>query len=111
MPYKIKDSGKREEFPSGMVREIKDNKIDYSLAMDGPMFDRLAEHLTKGAKIHGKRNWLKANSQKELDGFRESAFRHFRQWYKGETDEDHASAVFFNINGAEFVKEKMRQNL
>jgi hypothetical protein len=36
--------------------------------------------------------------------------RHFLQWFRGETDEDHASAVFFNVNGAEFVKDKMRES-
>jgi hypothetical protein len=29
------------------------------------------------------------------------------QWFFGENDEDHAAAVFFNITGAEYVKEKI----
>ncbi len=29
------------------------------------------------------------------------------QWYGGNTDEDHAAAVIFNINGWEYVSEKL----
>jgi hypothetical protein len=27
-------------------------------------------------------------------------------WFNGETDEDHAAALFFNVNGVEYLKEK-----
>lgn len=56
---------------------------------------------------YGYRNWEKANSLEELIRFKASAFRHFMQWMMDETDEDHASAVFFNIQATEFVKEKL----
>jgi len=103
----IKDSGKRIEFDSGMVRDITDDKIDYTLALDGPMFERYARHLTDGAKKYDKRNWLKASGQEELDRFKESALRHMIQWLRGDTDEDHAAAIWFNVNGVEMVKEKL----
>lgn len=105
--FTIKDSGARQQFDSGMVRDVTDDKIDYTLALDGPMFKRLAIHLTKGAVKYAKRNWMKARGQQELDRFKESATRHFFQWLNGDTDEDHAAAVMFNINGAEYVKEIM----
>lgn len=103
--FVVKDSGAREEFDSGMVRDVEDDKTDYTLAVDGPMFERWAEHLTQGAKKYIARNWMQARGMAEYMRFRRSAFRHFMQWYWGEVDEDHAAAVFFNINGAEFVKE------
>lgn len=106
--FKIKDSGVRAQFDSGMVRDVATDKVDYSLVMDGPMFQRWATHLTNGAKKYDKRNWMKASGQEELDRFRESALRHFVQWFRGETDEDHASAVIFNLNGAEYLQEKQR---
>lgn len=106
--FVIKDSGERQQFTSGMVRDVTEGKTDYSLVMDGPMFKRWAIHLTKGAIKYAKRNWMKASGQEELDRFRESALRHFLQWYWGETDEDHAAAVIFNVNGAEYVKEKLK---
>lgn len=102
----IKDSGKREQFESGMVRDTTEGKTDYTLVLDGPLFQRLAEHLTKGAKKYNKRNWMKACGEAELARFKESAFRHFLQWYRGDTDEDHFSATVFNLNGYEYVKEK-----
>jgi Domain of unknown function (DUF5664) len=103
----IKDSGKRESFDSGMVRDITEGKTDYLLVRDGPMYQRWAEHLTNGAKKYDKRNWMKANGQAELDRFRESAARHMEAWLRGNIDEDHAAGVYFNINGAEYIKARL----
>ena len=102
--FQVKDSGKREEFESGMQRDTTEGKIDYTLVLDGPMFKRWAEHLTKGAVKYDKRNWMKAQGKAEYLRFKESALRHFIQWMEGYTDEDHAAATIFNINGAEFIK-------
>ena len=103
--FTVKDSGARQQFDSGMVRDVEDDKVDYTLILDGPMFRRIAEHLTKGAQKYAPRNWMKARGDEEYRRFKRSAFRHFLQWYWGWTDEDHAAATFFNINGAEYVKE------
>lgn len=100
----IKDSGARAVFASGMQRDITAGKIDYTLIFDGPMFERWAAHLTKGALKYEPRNWMKANSDEELQRAREAVFRHFVQWFRGDMDEDHAAAVFFNINEIEFIK-------
>ena len=106
--FVVKDSGQRQKFESGMVRDTTKGKKDYTLAMDGPMFERWVEHLRKGAEKYDKRNWMKAAGQEELDRFKESAFRHFMAWYYGEVDEDHASGTYFNINGVEYVKKKLK---
>ena len=90
-----------------MVRDTTEGKTDYSLALDGPMFERYAEHLTKGAQKYAKRNWMKASGEAEYERFKESALRHFLQWLRGDRDEDHAAAVWFNVNGAEYVRERM----
>lgn len=103
----VKDSGKRKSFAGGMVRDISDNKINFLLTRDGPMFVRWASHITKGAIKYVKRNWMKASGEEELERFKESACRHFEQWLSGDVDEDHAAAVFFNINGFEYLKEKL----
>ena len=110
--FVVKDSGERKEFASGMVRDTPAGKIEYDRALDGLMFERWAAHLTKGAVKYpdiapGMPNWSLAEGNEELVRFRKSALRHFIQWFNGERDEDHASAVFFNLNGAEFVKEKL----
>lgn len=112
MAFDIKDSGQRQEFQSGMVRDVTVGKVNFWRVLVGPMFRRWAEHLTKGAAKYpdirpGVSNWTLAAGEEELARFKDSAFRHFVQWYEGNTDEDHGSAVFFNINGAEYVKEKL----
>lgn len=105
--FAVKDSGAREQFASGMVRDVSTDKINYALVYDGPMLERWATHLTKGAAKYTDRNWMKAGGEAELQRFRESAARHFAQWMRGDTDEDHAAAVLFNINGYEFTKAKL----
>lgn len=70
------------------------------------MLKRWAELLERGMAKYGYRNWEKANSEEEMIRFKASAFRHFIQWFEGETDEDHAAAVFFNIQAFEHTKSK-----
>lgn len=99
-----------------MVRDAEEGKIDYLRIFEGPMADRWAEHLGKGAikykdPVPGVANWTLASGAAELHRFRKSALRHLVKWLRGEIDEDHAAAVFFNINGAEYVKDKMLSRL
>ena len=44
----------------------------------------------------------------ELQRFKESALDHMVKWLRGDMEEDHAAGVYFNVNGAEYVKEKMK---
>ncbi len=106
MNFETKDSGERQEFSTGMVRDTSTNKARYDL-LDVPMLTRWAELMARGAVKYGANNWRKAATQEEMDRFKESAFRHFMQWFQGQTDEDHAAAVYFNIAGAEMVKNKI----
>lgn len=111
MDYITKDSGKRQSYNSGMVRDVQAGKPDFFLLLtDQPykeqMVTRWAALMARGADKYGRRNWQLASSEEELERFKSSAFRHFIQWMSGENDEDHASAVFFNINAAEYVKSK-----
>ena len=110
--FVIKDSGQHKEFASGMMRDIDDNKIDYTTVLDGPMLERWVVHLTKAKKKYpdvrpGVANWTLAAGEEEMVRFRKSAMRHFFQWLRGDRDEDHASAIYFNVNGYEFVREKL----
>ena len=105
--FKVKDSGERKEYASGMVRDTQEGKPNWALVYDGPMLKRYAEHLTKGAIKYGERNWQKANSREEMNRFRASAARHFAQWINGERDEDHMAAVIFNLNAYEYVRARV----
>lgn len=107
--FTTKDSGKRQQFAGGMKRDTNEGKTLWHLVTSGPMLRRWAELLTRGAIKYEPDNWLKAEGEEEMKRFKESAFRHFMQWYNGDVDEDHGAAVFFNINGTEFLKNKLKE--
>ena len=94
-----------------MNRDVAKGKIRYDLIIPledkNHMLKRWAELLTRGAVKYTERNWEKAGTQEELNRYLESAFRHFMQWWEGDMEEDHAAAVFFNIQGAEYVRERL----
>jgi len=106
--FVVKDSGARQQFSTGMKRDTTEGKARFDLVFDGPLLQRLAEHLTKGAVKYEPRNWMKAATDEEYDRFRQSACRHFIQYMRGDTDEDHFAAVVFNLNGMEYVRDRQR---
>lgn len=112
--YVTKDSGERKEFSTGMQRDITGDKIRFDLIappgipFEEQMLTRWAALMTRGAVKYGAHNWTKAETQEELDRFRESLFRHVMQYLFGVEDgEDHAAACLFNVAGMELVKWKM----
>ena len=108
MSYQIKGEALQSE--SGVYREIEDGKTDYSLLRDGPMWKRWAVHMTRAIPKRGRRNWMLASTQEDLDRFKRSACRHFEQWLDNEQDEDHAAALFFNVNGVEHLRGSLRDD-
>lgn len=103
-----KDSGQRQEFSTGMKRDVQTDKPRYDLIGYGwTLIRRWAELMARGAIKYGELNFEKAETVEELNRFRASGLRHMIQWYMGETDEDHAAAVCFNLAGAEMVREKL----
>ena len=111
--FETKDSGEREEFDSGMVRDTERGKPRFDLLFPKgipyteQIMTRFAALMERGVAKYGERNWEQANSQIELDRAKSSAIRHMMQWANGETDEDHAAAVFFNLMQAETIRFKM----
>lgn len=106
--FTTKDSGKRENFASGMTRDTQDDKPRYDL-LDRAFLKRWAELMARGAKKYGEDNWRQASGESELRRFKASALRHIFQWLDGDVSEDHAAAVAFNLAGAEMVAEKMKK--
>lgn len=112
--FVTKDSGQRVDYPSGMRRDIQDGKVRWDLLFipgvpyaSQPLY-RVAALLTRGAEKYGAHNYTLANSEEELERFKASAARHFAQWITGELDEDHMSAVVFNLFAHEVTKEKVQ---
>jgi len=115
--YVIKDSGKRAEYASGMIRDTTEGKPDFTLLFpkgipyEDQLLTRFATHMTKGKEKYGLRNWEKANSEEELVRFKSSAMRHFMQWYHNIDDEDHACATLFNLMASEYLKHRLSRRL
>lgn len=113
MGWETKDSGERIDYPSGMRRDIQSGKPRFDLLTvdDQPyneqFITRIASLLARGAEKYGERNWQLADSPEELSRFRASGLRHMFQYMAGESDEDHAAAVVFNLMAAEYVKWKL----
>jgi hypothetical protein len=108
--YETKDSGSRQPYSSGMVRDADSDKPRFDLIsplgvpFEEQMLTRWAWLMSRGAGKYGVRNWERAKTWIEYRRFKGSAWRHFMQWYFSEDDtEDHAAAVMFNITAAEYV--------
>jgi len=104
--FLTKDSGERQSFSTGMVRDTQNNKPRYDLIWQ-PGLKRLAELMARGAEKYTARNWEKASTLEELERFKASAYRHFMQWFIGDIDEDHMAGCIFNLFGAEYTKERI----
>lgn len=94
--YIIKDSGKRVKFDSGFQRDTNEDKPRFDL-IPLDVLTRLAQHYTNGAKKYDDNNWKLAKTDKEINRFKESAWRHFVKWSDGVKDEDHMAAAIWNI--------------
>jgi hypothetical protein len=113
--WETKDSGQRDQYSTGMVRDTEAGKprFDLLFPLDIPfesqMLTRFAGLMARGAEKYDERNWELAATEKELARYKSSASRHLIQWLSGEVDEDHAAAVMFNLMAAETVKYKLRR--
>ncbi len=110
----IKDSGKRIDYKSGMRRDLQDGKPRFDLLIPAnqnyneTLLYRWAMLMERGMVKYGYRNWEKADSTEELQRFKQSAIRHFMQWFSEEDDEDHVAAILFNLNAYEWLKNKLK---
>lgn len=76
--------------------------------MPWDIIQRLALHYEKGASKYDARNWEKGLP---LSNFFDSAMRHLIQWSLGNDDEDHLIAVIWNIAGASWTQERIREGI
>jgi hypothetical protein len=100
--FVVKSSPQQVSFEGGAVRGSSEGKPRYDLISPYAL-RRLAMHMAKGAKLYGDRNWEKGMPRARLF---ESAMRHMFQAFMGERDEDHLSAVLFNIMGIIHFEER-----
>lgn len=89
----VKDSGKRQEFPTGSRRDLNTGKGRYDL-LPTYAIQRLAQHFENGAVKYGDRNWEKGQP---LSRYLDSAIRHAFKGLAGIKDEDHLAASCWNL--------------
>lgn len=89
----LKDSGSRELFPSGAVRDLREGKGRYDL-ISPVALHRLAVVYEKGSRKYAERNWEKGIPVSRCI---DSAFRHIVQFMRGDRDEDHLAHAAWNL--------------
>lgn len=90
--YVTKDSGERQSFETGMVRDTQEGKPRFDLIPTGPL-QRLADLYARGAIKYDDNNWQKGQPFSRAYA---SLFRHLIAWRNGERTEDHLAAVAWN---------------
>lgn len=101
----VKDSGKRENFSTGAVRDTAAGKGRYDL-LPTYAIERLARHFENGAVKYGDENWRKGIP---LRRFLDSALRHTFKYLEGYRDEDHASAAVWNLMALIETEEQIKR--
>lgn len=100
--YVTKDSGKREQFDTGAVRDIREGKGRFDLVTPVGL-RRLAQVYERGASKYGDKNWEKGMP---ISRFMDSALRHLNQYLNGDRDEDHLAQAAFNVFAAMHMEER-----
>lgn len=101
----VKDSGQRETFSTGSVRDTRQGKGRYDLIPPYPLH-RLAVHYENGAQKYGDRNWERGQP---VSRYLDSAIRHAFKYIGGSREEDHLAAVAWNALAAIYTIEKCSQ--
>lgn len=89
---KVQDSGKRQSFKTGAVRDTQENKGRYDL-LPVHAIHRLARHFENGARKYDADNWRKGIP---LRRYMDSLLRHAFEFMGGKDDEDHLAAIIWN---------------
>jgi len=89
----MKDSGERQNYINGAVREPTDNKGRFDLLPFLAMIE-LAKCFEKGAVKYAPRNWEKGIP---LSRYLDSCLRHTIQFAIGMEDEEHLNQAVWNL--------------
>jgi len=81
------------QFTTGAQRDTSDGKLRMSLLPQQEL-KRVMERYLSGAEKYGENNWMKGMP---LSVYYDCAHRHLDAWWRGDTGEDHAAAVVWNM--------------
>jgi len=105
--YEVKDSGKRQEFTTGMVRDTQDGKPRIDLLSPFALM-RIGVHMMKGSIKYDERNWEKGQPFSRAIA---SVARHLFKWIAGSRSEDHLSAIVFGCQAIMHYEEMIKRGL
>lgn len=103
----MRDSGERQEFATGAVRDANTDKPQPHLISPFALM-RLGAWLGLGAKKYAERNWEKGMP---LSRCVASLFRHTLAYMMGKKDEDHAAAIMCNAMFIIHYEEMIKQGV
>ena len=89
----LKDSGERQDFGTGAVRDVQDGKGRYDLLPPTAIF-HIARVFEEGGKKYKIRNY---EAGIPLSRFIDSALRHLFKHLEGQRDEPHMAQAGWNI--------------
>jgi hypothetical protein len=99
------------EFSTGAIRDNDDTKEDYIETISWSAMKRYAQYMTGKKSKYGQGNFKKGIP---IESYEQSLVRHIQKYmankYEGgdfEKDEDHLSAMLFNVFG--IMHEELRQ--
>lgn len=105
--YVTKDSGDRQGFDSGAVRDVSTDKGRFDL-LPPLAIRRLALLYERGSLKYADRNWEKGMPTSRMA---DSMLRHAFQVLEGVDDEDHLAAVAWNALGIIEFRERIKRGL
>jgi len=92
---KIQDSGEKQKFETGAVRDLQEGKGRFDL-IPPIVLERLAKHYELGSLKYNESNFrLGIPIKRYID----SALRHINKYRMGLEDEDHLIAAIWNLAG------------
>lgn len=99
----LKDSGSREEFSTGAMRDDGTEKGRYDLLVTQALF-RDTLHLERGASKYNDRNYEKGMP---ISRCFDAAMRHLNKYLAGWNDEDHLAAARWNLAAIMLYEHRM----
>jgi hypothetical protein len=102
------------EFETGAIRDSDDSKEDYIETISWTAFKRYAEYMTGKKKKYGAGNFKKGIP---IDSYEQSLARHLQKYLSNkyengnnEKEEDHLSAMVFNLFGIMHEEARLKNN-
>jgi hypothetical protein len=102
------------KFTTGAIRDNDSDKEDYIETISWTAMKRFAKYMTGKKSKYGAGNFKKGIT---IESYEQSLVRHLQKYlenkYEGglvETNEDHLSAMIFNINGIIHEQERLIKN-